>query len=418
MANKVTITSTTTISNSLASAAFDKTKTALSSVWDAAKKDFNNAKELAGSMMKGDVNLKDVTSNVLNIAQSAMSNGISASAKALATKVLSNGAGALMASKTATPSTAVADSYSQSLETTFKQLQAQQRSDMRVSLRVAPLQNVMGESASIIDRLQYVLGNQITDVNGSTTTATNDYSGTAGTTLYGFLFDALAKNVGLIFPYTPQISYNQQVKYDTTEIFQSNLSLNNYAGTPCPSIGINAKFTADTKQNAKYLLSALWFLKAVTKTDFGVQATVADRRVPGTPPPTLYLHGYGDYIFNYIPVVIKGFSYTFPEDRDYTTIMFNLANAVKFVEYFADDSYNPQVNKNASSIYTIRNMLPIQMDVKIDLLVQPNIYEHVQNFDLQSFKEGNIHIKNNPVKGSTAPQYSLADSYRKSGWTW
>jgi hypothetical protein len=196
--------------------------------------------------------------------------------------------------------------------------------------------------------------------------------------------------------------------------------MHNYGGTPPPSISLNAKFTADTKENAKHMLSAIWFLKAASKSDFGMQATASDKRIPGTPPPTLYLNGYGDYLMNYIPVVIRGYSYSFPDDRDYTNVMFNLANAMKFVEYFSDSSDTIAANSNVSNIYTIRNMLPIQMDVKIDLLVQPNIWQHIHKFDLMSYKQGNIHIKNNPVKASSSPSYSpnLAESFERSGWTW
>ena len=360
-----------------------------------------------------------ITSNLLGYSSSSAGTPISSSSQTLATRAKSQGAGALKASVSETPVSAVADSYVQNLATVFKELKDQQRSDLRVSLRVAPLQSPDTGDASIIERMQYVLGNYASDVNGSTVTKLNNLTGSKGTsTLYGFLFEALSKNCGLVFPYTPTVSFNQRVKYETTDIFQSNLSLQNYAGTPVPTISLSAKFTADTKENAKYMLSAIWFLKAVTKSDFGIEAAAGDKRMAGTPPPVLYLNGYGDYIMNYIPVVVSGYSYTFNDDKDYTNIMFNLANAVKFVEYFSNDTLNSQANKNASSIYTIRNMLPIQLDIKIDLLVQPNIYQYTHNFNLQSFKQGNIHIKNNPVKSTTAPQYSLADSYKRSGWTW
>lgn len=386
---------------------------------------YNNVSDATSKAMTGD--WSGVKNLFLNVGTSIVSYGtsnatrqVSQSSQQLASMVSNRGAGALKASNNVNPPSAVADNYNKNLATIFRELQAQQRMDMRVSLRVAPLQNADYADQTIIDRLQYVLGNYQAQYNGSTIVQTDALTGTRGTTIYGFLFEALSQEVGLVFPYTPQVSFSQQVTYETTNLFQSNLAMHNYGGTPPPSISLNAKFTADTKENAKHMLSAIWFLKAASKSDFGMQATASDKRIPGTPPPTLYLNGYGDYLMNYIPVVIKGYNYSFPDDRDYTNVMFNLANAMKFVEYFSDSSDTIAANSNVSNIYTIRNMLPIQMDVKIDLLVQPNIWQHIHKFDLMSYKQGNIHIKNNPVKASSSPSYSpnLAESFERSGWTW
>lgn len=392
---------------------------------DNAKELWNLSEGVTKAALSGDFSgLLNSASSLLGFSSSNATKTMSSSSptlqlsQQLASAVSSKGAGALKASNNVMSATGVSDSYSKNLATVFKELQAQQKMDMRVSLRVAPIQNPDYADVSIIDRMQYVLGNYSAQYDGSTITSLNSMVGSRGTTIYGFLFEALAQNVGLVFPYTPSVGFSQQIKYDTTEIFQSNLALHTYGGTPPPSINIKAKFTADTKENAKYMLAAIWFLKAVTKVDYGIQAAAGDRKIAGTPPPTLYLNGYGDYIMNYIPVVIKSYSYSFPDDRDYTTVMFNLANAMKFVEYFSDESSSIQANRNGSDIWTIRNMLPIQMDLNIDLLVQPNIYQHVHNFNLQNYKQGNLQLKNNPVKSTTSPNYTMAQSYQKSGWTW
>ena len=79
------------------------------------------------------------------------------------------------------------------MATIFRELQAQQRMDMRVSLRVAPLQNADYADQTIIARLQYVLGNYQAQYNGSTIVQTDALTGTKGTTIYGFLFEALVE---------------------------------------------------------------------------------------------------------------------------------------------------------------------------------------------------------------------------------
>lgn len=314
----------------------------------------------------------------------------------------------------------VAQNYTETLKTTFARLKSQQKDDLRVSLRCAPITSASSGDQSIIDRLEYVLGSQKSSVNGSTIldNCNNIVSQNSGTLLYGFLFEALSPTVGLVFPYTPNVKFSYNVNYDTTTLFQSNLAIQHYSSSPPPSISLSAKFTADTKENAKYMLAAIYFLKAVTKCDFGYQATAGGKRLPGMPPPVLYLNGYGDYIMNQIPVVVKSFDFSFPDDRDYTTIMFNLRNAVKFVEYFSDAGLSDSVVSNSSSIYVMKNMLPIQMDISMNLLIQPNIYNQVHQFDLNAYKQGILQFKANPVKDTSAPQYTLTNAYGKAGWTW
>lgn len=314
----------------------------------------------------------------------------------------------------------VTNDYVETLQTTFANLKKNQKNDLRVSLRCAPITSASSGDTNILDRLEYVLGSQKSQVIG--TTITNNCNSiinqNSGVTLYGFLFEALSPTVGLVFPYTPSVKFSYNVNYDTTTLFQSNLAIQHYSGSPPPSISLSAKFTADTKENAKYMLAAIYFLKAVTKCDFGYQATAGGKRLPGMPPPVLYLNGYGDYIMNQIPVVVKSFDFSFPDDRDYTTIMFDLRNAVKFVEYFSDTGLTDSVVSNSSSIYVMKNMLPIQMDISMNLLIQPNIYNQVHQFDLNAYKQGILQFKANPVKNTSAPQYTLINAYGKAGWTW
>ena len=61
------------------------------------------------------------------------------------------------------------------------------------------------------------------------------------------------------------------------------------------------------------MLSALWFLRACTKCDFGEYAD-KDTNIPGMPPPILYLNGYNQIMDN-IPVLIERVDFTLPEDK-------------------------------------------------------------------------------------------------------
>lgn len=271
------------------------------------------------------------------------------------------------------------------------------RTDKRVSLNVAPLINGSTSSDSnFVERVTYVLGQK------KLSTAY----------VYGFLYGCLNKSCGLIFPYTPTVSVGHQVNYDTTDIFHSNLSTVHYKNSPPPSIGINATFTADTRDNALHMLSALWFLRAVTKCDFGEHTGNNDNNYPGLPPPVLYLNGYNQIMDN-IPVVVESFSYNLPEDKDYVSIGINLncRDSNKFI-YTGVNEAEPQsgtmlfngiktaleaitsenttitYNGKSSSQYYFNNWLPTELKFDIKLRVVPNLLKYKKQFDLNKYKMG------------------------------
>ena len=57
-------------------------------------------------------------------------------------------------------------------------------------------------------------------------------------------------------------------------------------------------------------MACLHYLRTMTKMDYGLNST-------GSPPPIAKLNGYGDYIFNNVPVVIANFTVDLPADVDY-----------------------------------------------------------------------------------------------------
>ena len=206
------------------------------------------------------------------------------------------------------------------------------KTDGRVSLNVIPIDNFNNIliKGNVEERINYVLGNK------------------------GFLHDMLYNTYGLVFPYTPTFSMSHQVNYDSTDISHSNLSIQNYKNTPVSSISIDAEFTADTEENAKYMLASIWFLRSCTKMDFGEKA-----KNPGLPPPILYLNGFGNFINN-IPVVLTNFSINFPKDKQYISII---------------------VNEHEQWLPTILHM-------NITLQIQPNIEKYKDQFSLDEYKKG------------------------------
>lgn len=209
-------------------------------------------------------------------------------------------------------------------------------SDKRVWLGVHPSRV---PEQSYADRVSYVLGSN------------------------GLLKDCLGDSAGLIFPYTPKISFNHPVNYEQTDIIHSNISINHYKNTPSPTLDIEAPFTASTEDMAKHMLSAIWFLRACTKSDFGEQANLGDKNSSGVPPPILYLHGWNDVI-QAVPVLVKGFNYSYPDDSEYVLIKVDCGGK------------------------TLEEWLPIHTTLSIKLEVQYNIKKYKKEFNLDKYKSG------------------------------
>lgn len=210
------------------------------------------------------------------------------------------------------------------------------KTDYRVSLNVIPMNNLNNTyvtESEFNQRLGYVLGDS-----------------------EGFLYKLYNKTAGLVFPYTPSITMNHSVNYEQTDISHSNLSIQNYQNTPPPSLSINADFTADTKENAIYMVGAIWFFRSLTKMDFGLRA-----QQPGMPPPVLYLNGWGALVNN-IPVVISSFNVSLPKDKQYVSVQ--IGNTTQWV--------------------------PTKITMEIGLKIQPNIEKYKQQFDLQGYKRGDF----------------------------
>jgi hypothetical protein len=128
----------------------------------------------------------------------------------------------------------------------------------------------------------------------------------------GILEPLIATN-GVIFPYSPTIQMGYKANYETTEVTHSNYKLHFYKNSSVEDITITAEFTAQDTVEANYLLAVMHFFKTATKMFYGQDVEPK----PGTPPPLLYLSGFGAYQYDNHPLVLTSFSYTLPNDVDY-----------------------------------------------------------------------------------------------------
>lgn len=120
---------------------------------------------------------------------------------------------------------------------------------------------------------------------------------------------------GMIFPYTPNIQYAQSVGYSALNLIHTNQDFNYFSNVPNLQLTIGSRFTAQNQAQAQYCFACIHFLRTVSKMRFGISD--AKR---GLPPPMLVLDGYGDHMFNQLPVYINMYSVELLQDVDYVRI--------------------------------------------------------------------------------------------------
>lgn len=116
---------------------------------------------------------------------------------------------------------------------------------------------------------------------------------------------------GVIFPYTPQIDTVYYANYSNEDLTHSNYRAYFYQNSYPGEILVQATFTAQTADEADYMLAVIHFFRSATKMFYGQD----EQR--GTPPPVLYLDGLGEFQYNLHPCVISQFNYNLPDDIDY-----------------------------------------------------------------------------------------------------
>lgn len=116
---------------------------------------------------------------------------------------------------------------------------------------------------------------------------------------------------GLLFPYTPSIQFSQDVDWKNVDLTHTNYDTAAYSRTPSVQLSVSGKFTVETHEDGKYLLSVLHFLRVVSKMNFGKEDAQTNKA--GLPPPVLLFSGYGPYMFNDVRVVVRNHSYTFDD---------------------------------------------------------------------------------------------------------
>ena len=127
----------------------------------------------------------------------------------------------------------------------------------------------------------------------------------------------IANNGGILFPYTPSISYEAKAEYSEAKPLHSNFSINFYQRSSIGSISINGKFSVENTADAEIYLATMHLLKSLTRMRFGPDPDA------GAPPPVCRLYANGEAMLHNVPVAITSYRIELPDNVDYFTIFQN-----------------------------------------------------------------------------------------------
>jgi hypothetical protein len=156
---------------------------------------------------------------------------------------------------------------------------------------------------------------------------------------------------GLLFPYTPSISVNQEVDYrDIGSMTHTIGDILSYNHTPSVKLDVTATFTVQNQREGMYALAALHFLRTVSKMYFG--EIDAKNGLAGLPPPILIFTGYGDFMFNNLPVIVKSHSYSLDKSMNMITITTPEGGTASLPSMF-DITISLQVQQTPTAMRTV-----------------------------------------------------------------
>ena len=209
------------------------------------------------------------------------------------------------------------------------------------------------------------------------------------TTFFDFannpIMKPLSEAEGIFWPLTPSITLQHSANYNAMDQIHSNYPHQAYQNSQVDSINIIGEFPVQNSEDAKHWVATVNFLRTVTKMFFGKDDGDG---LKGNPPPILHLSGYGDHMYNKVPVVVNTFNLELRQGIDYISTK---QSEVGYGQGKVDPTLAAAVQSGESQTWapTLSN---------ISVLVTP-IYsrDSVKNFSMKKFVNGELNGKGNEV---------------------
>jgi hypothetical protein len=189
------------------------------------------------------------------------------------------------------------------------------------------------------------------------------------------LLEPLVTTNGLVFPYTPTMIISHSANYSPIHPVHTNYPFYAYENSQVDQLVIAGSFVVQNSLEAQYWVACLHYLRSATKMYYG------QSEPQGMPPPVVKLSGYGDYVFNNVPVVITNFTVDMPQDVDYIATEIGASSSTRTQDL---DSRPQFTNIQAASAISFA-----PSESTITVTCQP-IYSRSQTekFSLNSFVKG------------------------------
>ena len=194
------------------------------------------------------------------------------------------------------------------------------------------------------------------------------------------LLSPLIPSRGVFWPLTPAVVITHTANYNPLSQTHSNYPFQAYQNSQVDGYNIIGEYPVQNSDDAKHWVATINFLRSVTKMFFG-----KDQALKGNPPPILHMSGYGDHMFNKVPVVVNTFNVELRPGIDYISTK---QSDTPYRQLNGPDAGLAQAaiaGESQSWAPTLSN---------ISVLVTP-IYsrESIKNFSLSEFARGKLNGK-------------------------
>jgi len=203
-----------------------------------------------------------------------------------------------------------------------------------------------------------------------------------GSTLENYFFSdnellaPLNETKGIFWPLTPSMVIQHSANYNALSQTHNNYPFQAYQNSQVDQINIIGEFPVQNSDDAKHWVATVKFLRTITKMFFGQEDAFK-----GNPPPILHLSGYGDHMFNKVPVIVNSFNVELRSGIDYISTN---QTQVGYGEGRVDPTLAAAVEEGTSQTWapTLSN---------ISALVTP-VYSRdtIKNFNLKKFSSGEL----------------------------
>jgi hypothetical protein len=188
---------------------------------------------------------------------------------------------------------------------------------------------------------------------------------------------------GIFWPLTPAVVIQHSANYNPLSQTHSNYPFQAYQNSQVDSMNIIGEFPVQNQQDAAHWVATVNFLRTVTKMFFG-----KEQPLKGNPPPILHLSGYGDHMFQKVPVIINTFNV-------------ELRPGIDYISTRQDNVYQSTGRQTARELQRQGQVNPNRLDQtwaptlsNISVLVTP-VYsrDSIKNFSLSDFARGKLNGK-------------------------